>query len=285
MKFLFPKKEATPTRELGSKDGGFSSSEMKEWPSNSTIDSYCSTTGHMDSAMDLQDAYKGSTNSIKGLRRLSGSVNSLNKNIRRLSGSVNSIRSQRRASGVPGGWKVVRWKPVLDSGGDVWSDNQNMRQVVSTLTLTTSGPSTIEELPELPPRRNTSPPGSHLIPPSVLVAAPGLYNALGKSTTLSLPNIRLQPTAEEPSSSKLEGDKQPKSLWDQKTSSRIPEERHTKLVLSFPSNSSSETGMGTALKMTPCNSYVKRVILGSENGIRPSGIKNKYKYVYATMTI
>ncbi|BES91999.1 Bestrophin, RFP-TM, chloride channel [Nesidiocoris tenuis] len=172
MRFFFPGKSRQspasgqdhPTTKETTKDttkatteenGRFSSSELKQWSSNSTVDSFCSTVGTLDSTTGGDDAKKS-----PAFRRSSGNQ--------------------------PGHWKGVRWKPVLnDSGGDVWSDNATLRPTMSSVVLVLDGPDVEDDQPSLPFRRNTSP-TADLQQQTVRVCK------LGKVPAKSLPNLRHQ---------------------------------------------------------------------------------------------
>lgn len=107
--------------------------EIQQWSSNSTIDSYCSTTNNvaqdvsLDSPPDEVVEEQETSNKKKVKRKRTGSEASV-KSV----GCMPNL-SLRRHSNTSGQWKGVRWKPVLDSkSGDIWSDNVDMRKTDKT---------------------------------------------------------------------------------------------------------------------------------------------------------
>ncbi|XP_014253130.1 bestrophin-2-like isoform X2 [Cimex lectularius] len=140
-------------------DKFFNTSEMRQWSSNSTIDSFCSMTGAMESSFETPTE----------------------------GDDKKDTKSLRRPSGSSGQWKGVRWKPVLDdSCGDVWSDNTDRRCSASSTTLCSSCKKTLDT--PSAERRNTAP-SDHKFRCLAYKEGCSAYNKLDKSFTKSLPNL------------------------------------------------------------------------------------------------
>ena len=96
-----------PLPQLSPKDKISVNTELPQWSSNSTVDSYCSTVA-MDTIYDAPEEDLGDERSKK---RRKGSEASESGPIPKASLLL------RRQSSNSGQWKGVRWKPVLEDKG------------------------------------------------------------------------------------------------------------------------------------------------------------------------
>ncbi|XP_073993084.1 bestrophin-4-like isoform X2 [Rhodnius prolixus] len=187
--FIFKKQPPTPVF----KDKILKTSELRQWSSNSTIESFCSTSG----GGMLESSFETPNECSIGGNGKSESGN----------------RSPRRPSTGSGQWKGVRWKPILDdSAGDVWSDNSERRGSSSSAALCTcsrskaSATSTANAgasgstAPRTLSRVSSQTIGNRKARCQAFQAGCSAYNELAPgrtATTISLPNLLVPDSGDE----------------------------------------------------------------------------------------